>query len=155
MEDVAIIDRDGCSGLVDALCVAFRTSEGSTQCHAVVLLWVSYLVFPFRYLASTRHLRKQATRAQSGRVVPLLAVFIDLLIESFSHWPPNRWWPIFMTGLMPVPSRYIFGVPIEAWDGYLYSLWPNAFMALAAGTSFLIALRALRSKLAFERTRRE
>ncbi len=78
-------------------------------------------------------------------VLPSLAAAIDLSVESFTHWPPTRWWPTFIVGQMPIPSGYILGLPIEAWDGYLYSLWPNAFMALVAAVSFLIARRLVRS----------
>jgi hypothetical protein len=74
-------------------------------------------------------------------VLPCLALAIDLSVESFTHWPPTRWWPTLIVGQMPIPSGYILGLPLEAWDGYLYSLWPNAFMALVAAVSFLIARR--------------
>jgi hypothetical protein len=77
-------------------------------------------------------------------VLPSLAVAIDLSIEGFTHWPPTQWWPTIIVGRMPIPSGYIMGLPIEAWDGYLYSLWPNAFMALVAAVSFLIARRLVR-----------
>jgi len=74
-------------------------------------------------------------------VLPSLAVAIDLSIEGFTHWPPTQWWPTIIVGQMPMPSGYVLGRPVEAWDGYLYSLWPNAFMALVAAVSFLIARR--------------
>ncbi len=77
-------------------------------------------------------------------VIPSLAIVIDLSIESFTHWPPTQWWPTFIAGQMPIPSGYILGLPVEAWNGYLYSLWPNAFMALVAAVSFLTARRLVR-----------
>lgn len=77
-------------------------------------------------------------------VVPSLALAIDLAVESFTHWPPAQWSSAVIVGQMPAPSRYILGVPIESWYGYLYSLWPNAFMALVAAVSFLLARRLVR-----------
>jgi hypothetical protein len=35
----------------------------------------------------------------------------------------------------------LFALPIEAWQGYLYSLWAQTFMALFAALFFLVALR--------------
>jgi hypothetical protein len=78
-------------------------------------------------------------------VLPSLALVIDLSVEGFQHWPPTRWLPVVVTGHPPTPSGYILGVPREAWDGYIYSLWPNAFMALVAAVSFLLARRFTRS----------
>jgi hypothetical protein len=78
-------------------------------------------------------------------VLPTLAVAIDLSIECFTHWPPTRWWPTIIAGQMPIPSGYLLGRSIEAWDGYLHSLWPNMFMALVSAVSFLLARRLVRS----------
>jgi hypothetical protein len=75
------------------------------------------------------------------RVLPALAAVIELLIGGFTHWPPTRWGATIIVGQIPVPPRYVLGFPIEAWNAYLYSLWPNTFMALVAAISFVIALR--------------
>jgi hypothetical protein len=77
-------------------------------------------------------------------VLPGVAVAIALSIDGLRHWPPTRWWPTMVVGQFPIPSRYVLGYSIEAWRGYLYSLWPNTFMALVAAVSFLLALRFLR-----------
>jgi len=77
-------------------------------------------------------------------VLPLTAVLVQLVIGGVAHWPPTRWWPLFIAGQMPVPSAYVLRVPVEAWYGYLFSLWPKTFMALATAVSFLIALQFVR-----------
>jgi hypothetical protein len=72
-------------------------------------------------------------------VLPFTAVLFQLLIGAVAHWPPTRWWPLGVVGQTPVPSAYVFSIPIEAWYGYVYSLWPAAFTALIAALSLLTA----------------
>jgi hypothetical protein len=84
-------------------------------------------------------------------LLPSVAAATQLTISGITHWPPTRWWPLIITGRPPVPSGYIFGVPLEAWENYFYSLWPKTFMSLAAAVSFLIALLLVRPNQRLER----
>jgi len=87
-------------------------------------------------------------------VVPSIAVLLRLLVTAAAHWPPSRWWPTVETGAgSPKPSRYVLSFGIEAWHGYLYSLWPATFVALVAAMSFLVALQLTRPNNALEQTR--
>jgi hypothetical protein len=79
--------------------------------------------------------------------MPVLAVLTQLLLGAITHWPPTNWWPTHIVGGLPVPSGYLLGIPLEAWHAYLYSLWPNAFDALVAALSLLLAKQLLRPAL--------
>jgi hypothetical protein len=70
--------------------------------------------------------------------LPWSAVLVQLLLGAITHWPPSRWWPMVIIGGLPVPSGYVFGIALEAWHGYFYSLWPHAFIALIAALSLLV-----------------
>jgi|SRR5450432_549708 len=86
-------------------------------------------------------------------LLPCSAGLIEALISGISHWPPTRWWPVILTGGIPKPSGFVFGIPIEAWYGYVYSLWSITFTAMVAGLSFLVAVRFVRSNHRTERAR--
>jgi hypothetical protein len=79
--------------------------------------------------------------------LPCVAVLVQFLLGAITQWPPTRWWPLFIIGGQPVPSGHVFGIPIEAWHGYFYSLWPHTFMALVAALSLLVVRHFLRPNL--------
>jgi hypothetical protein len=84
-------------------------------------------------------------RALKWRVwytLPCVAVLIQLAISALQHWPPSRWWPVIEVGQPEIPSGYFLGFTVEAWHGYLYSLWPKTFMALITALS-LVTLQLL------------
>jgi hypothetical protein len=73
--------------------------------------------------------------------IPLVAVLVEGAWSGISHWPPNRWWPTIITGQIPMPSGFLFSYPVEAWDGYLYSLRAGCIDAFVAALSLLIVHR--------------
>jgi hypothetical protein len=85
---------------------------------------------------------------------PVSAIAVEIARAGIIHWPPSRWWPTIITGGVPLPTGYLFGYPIEAWDGYLYSLRAGCLEAFVAALT-LLAVEAVRPNIAFERTRRE
>lgn len=76
--------------------------------------------------------------------LPLGSVLLRLLVSSVTHWPPSRWWPAVEIGLPSVPSAYVLSFGIEAWHGYLHSLWPGILHAFVAAGSFLVAQHLLK-----------
>jgi hypothetical protein len=114
--------------------------------HAALLLlaYPGWLLFSLVSLAPGVVLVKRL-QLNPWWVIPFTGVLIQVLIGAVTHWPPTQWWPVAIRGQMPVPSAYLLGIPVEAWHGYLYSLWPNAFIALVAAVSLLIARHLFRS----------
>jgi|KBSMisStaDraftv2_1062788.scaffolds.fasta_scaffold281259_2 hypothetical protein len=86
-------------------------------------------------------------------VLPSLAGLTEVLIGAIRHWPPTQWWPVIFTGGIPKPSGYVLGFPVEAWYGYIYSIWSITFTAMIAALSFLVALRYVRPNNRMERAR--
>ena len=113
---------------------------------AVNLLIYGYpgwLLFTFISLVPGIFLAKRF-RLNPWLVVPPVAALVQLIIGAIAHWPPTRWWPIHVVGQMPVPSAYLWAIPVEAWSGYFYNLWPKTFMAIVAAMSLLGVLFLLR-----------
>jgi hypothetical protein len=111
--------------------------------HLLIYSYPAWLFFTFISLAPGIYLTKRF-RANPWLVIPFVAALVQVIIDAIAHWPPTRWWPVHVAGQMPVPSAYFWAIPVEAWSGYFYSLWPNAFMAIVAATSLLGVLLVLR-----------
>src|SRR5882724_6731362 len=103
----------------------------------------AWLLFAFISLAPGIFLAKRL-RLNPWLVLPSVAALVQLIIGAIAHWPPTQWWPIHVAGQMPVPSAYFLAIPVAAWRGYFYSLWPKIFMAIVAAMSLLGVLFMLR-----------
>jgi hypothetical protein len=73
-------------------------------------------------------------------VLPCTAVLIEITIGAVRHWPPTSWGPAEIEFIGPTPP------PINHWYFYLYSLWPDAFMALVSALILLLARHFFRPK---------
>src|SRR5262249_6568836 len=118
----------------------------------LLALYPSWLLFSLMSLAPGIVLVKRFA-LNPWWVLPWTAVLVQLLLRAVTHWPPTRWWPMIITGGPPTPSAYVLGIPIEAWRGYFYSLWPSSFIALVAALSLLVAQHFVRNDDALERAR--
>jgi hypothetical protein len=73
--------------------------------------------------------------------LPCTAVSIEIAIGAVRHWPPTSWGPAEISYIGPTPP------PINYWYFYLYSLWPDAFMALVSALILLLARHLFRPKI--------
>jgi hypothetical protein len=76
--------------------------------------------------------------------LPCTAVLIEIAIGAVRHWPPTSWGPAEISFIGPTPA------PINYWYFYLYSLWPDAFMALVSALMLLFARHFLRPRFVKE-----
>lgn len=109
--------------------------------HAAMLL----LAYPYWFLFSLVCLVPGVTLVRRFAlsdlwVLPCTAVLVEITIGAVRHWPPTSWGPAEIEFIGPTPP------PINHWYFYLYSLWPDAFMALVSALTPLLARHFFRHK---------
>jgi hypothetical protein len=87
----------------------------------------------------------KAFRSKIWYTLPCVAIVVQLAISAPRHWPPSRWWPVIEAGQPEVPSGYFMGFAVEAWHGYLYSLWARTFIALVTAVALLLVQSLVRT----------
>jgi hypothetical protein len=110
--------------------------------HAALLL----LAYPYWFLFSLVCLVPGITLVRRFALngwwaLPCTAVLIEIAIGAVRHWPPTSWGPAEISYIGPTPP------PINYWYFYLYSLWPDAFMALVSALILLLARHFFRPKI--------